>query len=69
MDHRREDRESEVEFQRRELELKNKEMDLRLEEAAERRLLLQLQLGKLEAASSSPRVPPEFQQSSSGASY
>ncbi|KAI9914024.1 hypothetical protein PsorP6_005840 [Peronosclerospora sorghi] len=69
MDLRREERESEVEFRRRELELQNKEMDLRLEEAAERRLLLQLQLRKLEAASSSPRGPPESHLSSSLASY
>ncbi|KAI9906068.1 hypothetical protein PsorP6_013476 [Peronosclerospora sorghi] len=52
MDLRREEQESKVDFRCRELELKNKEMYLRLEEAVERRLLLQLQLRKLEAASS-----------------
>ncbi|KAI9908043.1 hypothetical protein PsorP6_016274 [Peronosclerospora sorghi] len=69
MDLRRKERESDAEFRRRELEFKNKEMDLRLEEAAKRRLLTRLQLGKLEEASSSPQYPPESHLSSSGAKY
>ncbi|KAI9918174.1 hypothetical protein PsorP6_012765 [Peronosclerospora sorghi] len=48
MDLRREELERKAEFRRRELESKNNEMDLRLEDTAELRLLLQLQLRNVE---------------------